>query len=122
MLIIYILLPESPAWCASRDKEEKAKKSMRLIYRGVDEYDVDAQYQILIQTIAHEKQVAQEHKQEKWHSIFRGVNGVSDHVGILQCDADVYQRRTIVSTWALTSQQVLGLTLVSPSIGLLSIF
>jgi hypothetical protein len=76
MLIIYILLPESPAWCASRDKEEKAKKNMRLIYRGVEEYDVDAQYQILIQTIAHERKVAQDHKQEKWYSIFRGVNGV----------------------------------------------
>ena len=80
MLIIYILLPESPAWCASRDKEAKAKKSMRLIYRGVVEYDVDAQYQILVQTIAHEKQVAQEHKQDRWYSIFRGVNGVSDHI------------------------------------------
>jgi len=80
MLIIYLLLPESPAWCASRDKEAKAKKSMRLIYRGVEEYDVDAQYQVLVQTIAHEKQVAQENKQEKWHSIFRGVNGVSDPI------------------------------------------
>lgn len=77
MLIIYILLPESPAWCASRDKVEKAKKNMRFIYRGVEEYDVDAQYEILRQTIAREKQVAQENKQEKWHSIFRGVNGVS---------------------------------------------
>jgi hypothetical protein len=80
MLIIYLCLPESPAWCASRDKEEKAKKSMRFIYRGVEEYDV--QYQILTQTIAHERQVAQDSKQEKWYSIFRGVNGVSDAVKI----------------------------------------
>jgi len=77
MLIIYILLPESPAWCASRNKEEKAKKNMRFIYRGVAEYDVDAQYEILAQTIAHEKQVAEDSHQVKWHSIFRGVNGVS---------------------------------------------
>jgi hypothetical protein len=110
MLIIYILLPESPAWCASRNKEEKAKKNMRLIYRGVEEYDVDAQYEILAQTIAHEKQVAENSNQVKWHSIFRGVNGVS---GKKRNKALVltFQRRTMVSTWALTSQQVLGLTL-----------
>jgi len=95
MLIIYIILPESPAWCASKDKVEKAKKNMRFIYRGVDDFNVDEQYQVLAQTIAHEQALAAETRQEAWWSIFRGVNG----------------RRTIVSTWALTSQQVLGLTL-----------
>ena len=95
MFIIYLIIPESPAWCASRDKVDKAKKNMRFIYRGVEGFDVDEQYQVLAQTIAHEKAMAAETRQEAWWSIFRGVNG----------------RRTLVSTWALTSQQVLGLTL-----------
>lgn len=77
MLIIYILLPESPAWAASRDKPEKAKKSMRLIYRGVEGYDVDIQYEVLASTVAHEKAVAEENKSIRWYSIFKGVNGVS---------------------------------------------
>lgn len=77
MLIIYIFLPESPAWAASRDKPERAKKSMRLIYRGVEGYDVDAQYEIMATAIAHERAVAEENKSVKWYSIFKGVNGVS---------------------------------------------
>ena len=89
MLIIYIFLPESPAWCASKDNEEKAKKNMRIIYRGVEGFDVDEQYLVLQQTIAHERAVAQELKSEHWYNIFKGTNGF----------------RTIVSTWALTSQQ-----------------
>ena len=95
MLGIYIFLPESPAWCASRGLEERAKKNMRVIYRGVTGFDIDAQYMVLEQTIQHEKAMAAEQKSEKWYNIFKGVNGF----------------RTIVSTWALTSQQVLGLTL-----------
>lgn len=78
MLIIYLVLPESPAWCASRDKPERAKKSMRFIYRGVDGFDADAQYEVLATTIAHEKAVAEENKSIQWWSIFKGVNGVSD--------------------------------------------
>lgn len=95
MLIIYLIIPESPAWCASRGKVEKAKKNMRFIYRGVEGFNVDEQYLVLEQAIAHEQAVAAEAGRTAWWEIFRGVNG----------------RRTLVSTWALTSQQVLGLTL-----------
>jgi len=95
MLIIYVFLPESPAWLASRDDAERAKKNMRLIYRGVEGFNVDEQYDVLARTIAHERAVAAEMRSEKWYSIFKGTNGF----------------RTLVSTWALTSQQVLGLTL-----------
>lgn len=113
MLAIYLVLPESPAWAVSRDKPEKAKKSMRFIYRGVAGYNVDTQYEVLASTIAHERAVAEENRSIKWYSIFKGVNGVS-YTEVLETryQADRYQRRTIVSTWALTSQQVLGLTLV----------
>ena len=95
MLIIYILLPESPIWCASRDLEERAKKNMRLIYRSVDDFDVDHQYEVLAQTLAHEKAEAVATGRSKWYAIFQGTN----------------LRRTIASTWALTAQQVSGLTL-----------
>lgn len=37
MLLIYIFLPESPAWCASRGKSERAKKALRFLYRGVED-------------------------------------------------------------------------------------
>ena len=89
MLVIYILLPESPAWCASRGLVDKAKKNMRVIYRGVESFDVDEQYEVLARAIAHEEAVAKEQRAEAWWTIFKGVNG----------------RRTLASTWALTSQQ-----------------
>ncbi|WWD00964.1 hypothetical protein V866_007902 [Kwoniella sp. B9012] len=95
MLIIYIFLPESPMWCASRGLEERAKNNMRRIYRGVEGFDVDEQYQALALTIAHEKEVAVATGKEKWYAIFQGSN----------------LRRTLASTWALSAQQVLGLTL-----------
>ncbi|KAK6903354.1 hypothetical protein I203_106857 [Kwoniella mangroviensis CBS 8507] len=95
MLIIYIFLPESPMWCASRGLEERAKNTMRRIYRGVEGFDVDEQYQALALTIAHEKEVAMATGKDKWYAIFQGHN----------------LRRTLASTWALSAQQVLGLTL-----------
>lgn len=45
--------------------------------RGIEGYDVDYQYQILIKVVEHEQAVAAEQKREKWYNIFRGVNGVS---------------------------------------------
>lgn len=90
MLIIYIILPESPAWCASKDKADRAKKNMRFIYRGVEGFNIDEQYEVLVRTIEHERAVAAEMRDTKWWSIFKGTNGF----------------RTLVSTWALTSQQV----------------
>ncbi|WRT68173.1 uncharacterized protein IL334_005148 [Kwoniella shivajii] len=95
MLIIYILLPESPMWLASQGKEELAKKNMRRIYKGVEGFDVEQQYEALALTIAHEKAVATATGRDKWYAIFQGPN----------------LRRTIASTWALSAQQVLGLTL-----------
>ena len=89
MLIIYICLPESPAWCASRGNVERAKKNMRIIYRGVEGFDVDEQYEVMARAVAHEQFIAEQNRAESWWTIFKGTNG----------------RRTLASTWALTSQQ-----------------
>lgn len=101
MLIIYLMIPETPgelsskldcgnaandtvttltrpaAWYASKGKEQHAKKALRLVYRDVPDLDVDAQYEILVAGIEHEREFALEQKREKWYSIFRGVDGVS---------------------------------------------
>lgn len=77
MLIIYVFLPESPPWCISRGQEERAKKNMRLIYGGVEGFDVDAQYEVMARAVEHEREVAIELKQTKWYNIFKGTNRVS---------------------------------------------
>ena len=53
--------------------------------KGVTDYDVDYQYQILVKVVEHEQEVAAIQKREKWYNIFRGVNGVS-HQNILECE------------------------------------
>ncbi|GFZ49942.1 hypothetical protein JCM24511_07345 [Saitozyma sp. JCM 24511] len=78
MGIIYLLVPESPYWCATRGKHEQGIKTLAKINGSVSGYNVEEQYEIM---------------REKWYNIFRGVDGF----------------RTLVSMWAITAQQFLGL-------------
>ncbi|KAL4862100.1 hypothetical protein BDV12DRAFT_203379 [Aspergillus spectabilis] len=93
MLIIYLFVPESPAWCASRGRETQAKKMLRILYKGVNDFDIDRHYQLLVMNIEHERAVAVEQRNEKWYSIFKGTDGM----------------RTLVSLWTLMAQQFIGL-------------
>ncbi|PVH80840.1 hypothetical protein DL98DRAFT_626950 [Cadophora sp. DSE1049] len=93
ILIIYLFLPESPAWCATRGQVDRAKAALRTIYYGVPDFDVDHQYNLLVINIEHERAVAEEQRSEKWYAIFKGNNGL----------------RTVISLWTLLSQQFIGL-------------
>lgn len=97
MLIIYLIVPETPAWAASRGKEERAKKSLRWLYRGVKDYDVDHQYRLIAIAVEHEAEQAAATRQEHWYAIFKGTDG----------------KRTITALWTLMTQQFIGLTLFS---------
>lgn len=97
MLIIYLIIPESPAWCASRGKHDKAKKSLKWLYREVAEYDVEHQYRLLAMAVEHEAKLASAMKNERWYAIFKGTDG----------------RRTVTALWTLMTQQFIGLTLFS---------
>ena len=107
MLVIYLVIPESPCesakrtalrtvWAVTRGNEAQAKALLTKVYKSTPDFDAERQYDVLRVAVAYEKELAAEHKREKWYNIFRGVDGF----------------RTIVSTWALFSQQLLGLTLV----------
>ncbi|ENH62913.1 General alpha-glucoside permease [Fusarium oxysporum f. sp. cubense race 1] len=95
MAIIYVLLPESPSWCVTVGQEERAKKNIRFLYRGVENFDVDRHYELLALNVEHEKALAAEQRNESWLAIFKGTNG----------------RRTITAMWTLVAQQFLGLAL-----------
>lgn len=43
ILIIFLLIPESPWWLASKGKTDKAAKVLHLCFSGVEGYDVDQQ-------------------------------------------------------------------------------
>ncbi|KAL2811391.1 general substrate transporter [Aspergillus granulosus] len=95
MIIIYILVPESPVWCVNKGKHEQAKKVLRRLNYGVKDYDVDQQLQLLILSIDHERTVAAEQRSERWYAIFKGTDGL----------------RTVIACWTLLAQQFIGLTL-----------
>ncbi|KAF5241036.1 hypothetical protein FANTH_9253 [Fusarium anthophilum] len=97
MLIIYLIVPETPAWCATRGYSDRAKKSLRRLHWEINDYDVDYQYELLSMAVNHEIEVAREANKEKWYNIFRGTDG----------------RRTLTALWTLMTQQFIGLTLFS---------
>ncbi|KAF5240366.1 hypothetical protein FANTH_9626 [Fusarium anthophilum] len=93
MLLIYVFLPESPAWLASKGKAQLAKKSLRTLYRGVEGFDVDHQYSLIVLNLEREREVAADQRSEKWWAIFKGRDGL----------------RTLISCWTLMTQQFIGL-------------
>ncbi|RDW74636.1 putative MFS alpha-glucoside transporter [Aspergillus mulundensis] len=95
MLLIYLVVPETPAWCVNAGKLDRAKKELLKLHRGVENYDVDHQLQVLVMSAEHERALAVEQRREHWYEIFRGTNGL----------------RTVISLWTNMSQQFIGLTL-----------
>ncbi|CAK7218381.1 hypothetical protein SBRCBS47491_003490 [Sporothrix bragantina] len=95
MLIIYLVLPESPAWCVTRGHMDRARAALQTLNRGVRDFDLDQQLQVLVLTVEHEQALAVEQRREHWYAIFRGVDGF----------------RTVVTLWTNLSQQFIGLTL-----------
>lgn len=65
MIIIFAFLPESPAWCATHHDSKQAKKELVKLNRGVKDYNLDQQYKLLVLTVEHEKQIAEEQKREQ---------------------------------------------------------
>ncbi|KAK3216574.1 hypothetical protein GRF29_1g242230 [Pseudopithomyces chartarum] len=95
MLIVYIFLPESPAWCVGANQLERAEKALLKLNGNIPGYDVHQQVQVLSLAVEHERSVAAEQRREKWTAIFRGTDGI----------------RTLISLWTNMSQQFIGLTL-----------
>ena len=95
MFLIYIFVPESPAWCVNSDNIDRARRELLKLNRWVKDYNVDQQLQALILAVEHENLIATEQKREKWYNIFRGTDGL----------------RTVISSWTNLTQQFIGLTL-----------
>lgn len=97
MLIIYLVVPETPAWCASKGYSERAKNSLRKLHWELKDYDVEHNYNLLAMAVEHEVEVARAASNESWYCIFKGTDG----------------RRTLTALWTLMTQQFIGLTLFS---------
>lgn len=78
MGIIYVfILPETPWWHVRKGKAEQAKKTLRRLYGKIPGYDVDFEYQVIVDTVAREDAFAKESAEVPWSAIFKGINGVS---------------------------------------------
>ncbi|KAL2675219.1 hypothetical protein Neosp_011401 [[Neocosmospora] mangrovei] len=60
MIIICLLMLESPAWCAPKGKEKEAKKMLHRLHWDIKDYDVDHQYNLLLINVEHERVIAAE--------------------------------------------------------------
>lgn len=72
MILIYIFVPESPAWCVNAGRTDDAKKALRCLYKNVPGFDVEHAHDLLVRTVEHEREVARQQEGVRWHAIFRG--------------------------------------------------
>lgn len=78
MLFCFLPLPESPWFYARRGDKDKAFKSMKTLYTGVEGYDREEEYGIMLRTLEHEREVAA--KGIPWLAIFQGTNRVGSGI------------------------------------------
>jgi MFS family permease len=93
MFIVFVVLPESPSWYASKGRESDAKKTMKWLYGRSELYNVDHQYNLLVMLLEHERAVAIEQNQQHWYAIFKGTNA----------------RRTLIAAWSPFAMQLIGM-------------
>ncbi|KAH7400436.1 MFS transporter [Cadophora sp. MPI-SDFR-AT-0126] len=94
MLLIFLLIPETPWWLAGKGKLEKAEKIL-LRYNGhVKDYDVKEHINVMTATIAEERYTAERNSEEGIWAIFRGRNLI----------------RFFIAGWPKITQQFVGLT------------
>ncbi|KAM0275909.1 hypothetical protein ACHAQH_007296 [Verticillium albo-atrum] len=91
--IIFVLLPESPWWLVSKGRFEKASKSLQILNRGVEGFNVQEHLDVMNATIQMENDLAAKNKEEDMWEVFRGRNLI----------------RFIICSWPKVTQQFVGL-------------
>ncbi|KAM0514528.1 hypothetical protein ACHAPE_006823 [Trichoderma viride] len=95
MIVCWIFIPESPWFHARHDNKEKAIKSLKQLYGGVEGFDFEEEYGIIVRTIAHEREVLQE--APSYRHVFKGLN----------------LKRTFIVVILSVSQQFAGLAIIN---------
>ncbi|KAL4897129.1 general substrate transporter [Aspergillus ambiguus] len=94
IIVIFVFIPETPWWLASKGKLDQTAKVLWRCNGGVEGYDIQEQIVIMTTTIQEERQIAKENSQEGPWSVFYGRNFL----------------RFIIAAWPKITQQFVGLT------------
>ena len=98
-IILLVFMPESPWYYARKGQAEKAIKTLNRIYKGVDDYDAEREYAVMVREIEQEQELREIQSKTAWMDLFRGVDAVS-HVSHAQASlADLFQEADI--RWCL---------------------
>jgi hypothetical protein len=70
-------MPESPWYYARKDQADKAIKTLNHIYKGVEGYDTEREYAVMVKEIENEREMRELSSRTSWLDLFKGVNLVS---------------------------------------------
>ena len=112
MIFFWAFVPESPWHHTRRGNKDKAMKSLRQLYGGVEGYDFEQEYDIIAKTIQHEKEFMAE--EPGFLHVFKGVNLVRYDSSILRRGGMLtsLQKRTLTVMLLSVCSQFGGLSVV----------
>ncbi|KAF4551087.1 Sugar (and other) transporter-like protein 49 [Elsinoe fawcettii] len=94
MLVIFLLLPESPWWLASKGKTDKAAKILNMVNRDVPGYNAHEVINVMTATIEEEQYTSKKNSQQGAMAVFKGRNFI----------------RFVIASWPKVTQQFVGLS------------
>lgn len=118
LLGIYIIIPESPVWCAIHGRHERGRKVMGRLYSRIDGYDTDYHYNIIKATVEEEQARAHaedgDRKRSLWQHlldfkmIFTGTNGLRTLIAFMPSAVQQIGGLTVLSNYSSYFAQVAG--------------
>ncbi|KAH7015923.1 general substrate transporter [Ilyonectria destructans] len=106
MLPIFIWLPETPAYYAERDQDDLGRKTLRRVNGGVLDYDVEAEYAIVKNTILEERRMREEYGPDS--KTFTDIART-----YVACFKGSNARRTLGAALPACAQQLTGLAFLN---------
>ncbi|KAH6876392.1 general substrate transporter [Thelonectria olida] len=93
-----VLLPESPAWYASKGRHDEGKKALRKLIGNVEGYDVDHEYAVIAFEMVESKALAKNGLENAdWKALFTSKTNM---------------KRAVISTLPFTFQNIVGVPLM----------
>ncbi|ODN93565.1 sugar transporter [Cryptococcus wingfieldii CBS 7118] len=106
MFPIFIWLPETPSYYAARGLHDQGKAVLRRVNGNVEGYNIDAEYQVIRNTIEDEQEhmTALGEDDQSWRSIVKSYG---------ECFKGTNLKRTLAASLPASCQQLTGLAFLS---------